>query len=91
MKAFLTGIRDFFAHLLTDAKGRAEPKLVIAYGFIWFALNQTTAEMFLASAGIAIMLLFGVSIFDHKLDMAAIPVEPEAVAKPVGFQTANDM
>ena len=78
MKGVFVGIKEFWKHLFTDAAGRTEPKLVVAYAFLYFGFHQTSVEMFLASSGLAILLLFGISIFDHKIDMKVIDGQAEA-------------
>ncbi len=98
MRDFIVNVKDFWKHLFTDAAGRTDPKLIVAYSFLVFAFQQSTAEMFLASAGIAVLLLFGVSIFDHKIDMKVIAaqeaeeagVEPQTESHTIGFVTDED-
>ena len=92
MRDFIVNVKDFWKHLFTDAAGRTDPKLIVAYSFLVFAFQQSTAEMFLASAGIAVLLLFGVSIFDHKIDMKVIAAqeasegaEPQSESHRIGF------
>jgi hypothetical protein len=63
---------EFWKGLITDAKNRVEPKLIIAYplivvGLVYLFLKNDVGG-FLAIEGFAASLLFGTALADHKLD-----------------------
>jgi len=96
MKAALAFVANFFIHLVTDAAGRTEPKLILAYVFAAIGIYKYispagSALEFVILETFACGLLGVTSVADHHIDMVSIEAEkPEEPEKRVGFDTRLD-
>ena len=85
---------QFLLHLVSDAAGRGEPKLVLGWAIaatgFWYFFLKLDYVGFIAIVSASATLLGLTALADHKIDMASVEVVEEPKEKRIGFDTSPE-